>query len=53
MAIYPCYRHIFEKFGSNSPLVFIVVRLLKLKDQTEYLQLCHEIDAELKIYIKV
>lgn len=47
-----CHRHLIERFGANSPLGIIVRRLLKVTNETKYLQMSKEIDAELKLYIK-
>ena len=47
------HRHLIEKFGANSPLGFMVTRLLNAQDETEYLQISEEIKTELKIYIKI
>ena len=46
-----CHRHLIERFGSNSPIGLMVARLLKSKNESEYLKISAEINAELKIYI--
>lgn len=48
-----CHRHIIEAFGSNSPLGFIVTKLLKTQNELEYQQMCEEIAGEIKMYEKL
>ena len=52
LAKFVCHRHLIENFGANSPLGIIVTRLLKAKNEGEYIQLSNEISVELKFYEK-